>query len=278
VVGGSVCVAAACLIESNPLIGLLGATTFAILTAFTMLFHSGRLVAVPWTIGALTLVVLATRLDPHNIAVAACSFVVVTLLNVAVAVAGRFLIQILDSELLRCDDIEPLTGLLSRDAFYDEVATLIGARSRRDDRYLVVVAVSLDSFTLLTALAGAVGGNRALVAISQALREAVRRGTVVAHLPEADFLIAELFATADPGPLTERVRGTISTAPFGLTASIGAVSTPLGPLAGHPSSEVLDEMLSLATDAMRAARRAGGNQVGLRLSPCLSSLNDPAPG
>ena len=193
-----------------------------------------------------------------------------------VAVAGRFLIQMLDSELRRYD-VEPLTGLLCRDAFYDQVATLIGARTRRDDQFLVVVVVRLDSFTLLTALAGAVGGDRARVAISQALREAVRRGTVVAHVPDADFLIAELFTPADPGPLTERVRGTISTAPFGLTASIGAVSTPLPPLAGHPCGDVLDEILSLATTAMCEARQTGGNQAGLRLSPHLSSLHDPTP-
>lgn len=274
VIAGSVCIAVACLIEANPVVGLLGATSLAILTAFTMLFHSGRLVAVPWTIGACTLGVVALRLDPRDVAVGAFSVVLVVLLNVVVAVAGRFLIQMLDSELLRYD-IEPLTGLLSRDAFYDQVATLIGARSRRDDKFLVVVAVSLDSFALLTALAGAVGGNRARVAISQALREAVRRGTILAHLPDAEFLIAELFTTADPGPLTERVHGTISTAPFGLTASIGAVSTPLPPLAGHPSSDVLDEILSLATDATCEARRAGGNQTRLRLSPHLSSINDP---
>ena len=150
---------------------------------------------------------------------------------------------------------------------------MIGARSRREDQFLVVVAVRLDSFTLLTDLDGAVGGDRARVAISQALREAVRHGTLIAHIPEADFLIAELFSTADPGPLTERVRGT-----FGVTASIGAVSTPLRPLAGHPCGDVLDEILGLATNTMGQARQAGGNQTGLRLSPHLSSLHDPTPG
>ena len=46
-------------------------------------------------------------------------------------------------------DIEQVTGLLHRDAFYRGVATLLASRSRSDDQYLVMVAVNIDSFSLL---------------------------------------------------------------------------------------------------------------------------------
>jgi hypothetical protein len=46
-----------------------------------------------------------------------------------------------------------------------------------------------------------------------------------------------------------------------MTASIGVVSTLLGPLAGRPPSAVLDEVVALAAAAMCDARRAGGNQA-----------------
>ena len=274
VIVGTVCIAVACLIAAEPVVGLLGSTTFVVVSAFTVLFHSGRLLAFPWSVGAATLGVLAARLAVIDPALATCSVVLVALINVFVAFASRMVLRLLDTEILH-GDIEPLTGLLNRDAFYDRVATLIGARSRRDDRHLVVVVVNLDSFSLLTAMTGAAGADRARVAIGQHLRETVRRDAFVAHVGEAEFLIAELFTTPQPSPLAERIRGGITTAPFRLTASIGVVSTPLRPLANQPSPDVLDELLNLATSAMYEARRAGGNQYRLLLAPPLTVLDDP---
>jgi hypothetical protein len=60
-----------------------------------------------------------------------------------------------------------------------------------------------------------------------------------------------------------------------LTASLGVVSTPLLPLAGHPEADVLEELLTIATTAMFEARRAGGNQIRCILSPQLTVLESP---
>ena len=274
VVVGTVCIALASLIAADPVVGLLGSTTFVVVSAFTVVFHSGRLLAFTWSIGAATLGVLAVRLAAIDPALATCSVVLVALINVFVAFAGRMVLRLLDTTILD-GDIEPLTGLLNRDAFYDRVDTLIGTRSRRDDRHLVVIVVNLDGFSLLTAMTGKAGAHRARVAIGQHLRETVRRDAIVAHVGEAEFLIAEPFTTPDPSALAERVRGCIITAPFRLTASIGVVSTALRPLANHPPPDVLDELLTLATSAMYEARRAGGNQYRLLLAPPLTVLDDP---
>ena len=75
--------------------------------------------------------------------------------------------------------------------------------------------------------------------------------------------------------LAERVRGTVSTAPYRLTASIGAVSTPLPPLATYPPHDVCEELLTVATTAMYEARKAGGDQARHLLSPALTVLDDP---
>jgi diguanylate cyclase (GGDEF)-like protein len=273
VIVGTVCIAVACLIEATPVIGFLGSTSFAVLSAFTVVFHSARLLAVTWTVGAATLGVLAVRLAPLDTALAIGSVVLVVLSNVFVAFASAMVTRLIDTE-IRPGDIEPLTGLLNRDAFYEQVAALIGARSRSDDRYLVVMVINLDSFSLVTGMTGAASGNRARVAIGQRLRETVRRDTIVAHVGDAEFLIAERFPSPDPTPLAERLRDTISTAPLRLTPSIGVVSTPLHPLADHPAHDVLDELLALATTAMYDARSAGGNQTRPVLSPPLTVLND----
>jgi GGDEF domain-containing protein len=127
-------------------------------------------------------------------------------------------------------------------------------------------------------MAGVVAANRVRVAVGQQLRETVRRVAVLAHVADAEFFIADILTSDDPSPFAERVRATVATSPNRLTASIGVVSTPLSPLAGHPPYDVLDELLSIADTAMRQARREGGNRVKQVLSPSLTVLKRPPGG
>lgn len=273
VVIGTGCIALACLIQHEPVVGILGATAMAILSAFTMLFHSGRMLAVPWAVGGAVLAVLAARVAADDAALAVSTAGLVLLVTVMFTVACRTAIQLIGTEPSHTG-IEPLTGLLTRDTFDERMATLLGARSRGDDRYLVVLVVSLDSFSLLTGLHGPATGDRARVAIAQRLRENVRHDTVLAHVADTEYLIADLFTRADPEPLTERIHATVRTAPFRLTVSIGAVSTSLMPLSDQPVPAVVDELLSVATAAMAVAREDGGSRTALRLSPRLRVLDD----
>jgi diguanylate cyclase (GGDEF)-like protein len=195
---------------------------------------------------------------------------------VVVAFACGLAMRLIDTE-IRHGDIEPLTGLLTRNAFYERVTELMGARRRTDDRYLVVIVMTLDAFSLVTAMAGAKGGNRARAAVGRQLCETVRRDAILAHVGEAEYLMAELFTTSDPSPLVERIRDTIRGAPFRMTASIGGISTPMRPLANHPAVDVLEELLTVATAAMVEARSAGGNRARLILCPALTTLNDINP-
>ena len=273
VVLGTVCIAVACFIQTSPVVGLLGSAAFAVLTAFIAFFHSGRLLAFTWTVGAVSVGILAVRLAATDAALAVCVVVLVVMLNVFVAFTCRLVIRLIETE-VRYGEIEPLTGLLNREAFFDRVATLIGARSRDDDRYLVVLVINLDSFSLLTGMTGAAGGNRARVAVGQGLRETVRRNTVVAHFGEAEFLVAELFTTPEPSALVDRVAGAVKSAPGKLTASIGVVSTPLRPLASLPPDDVTEELLTIASTAMYTARKAGGNQACIVLDPPLTILDE----
>jgi diguanylate cyclase (GGDEF)-like protein len=158
-------------------------------------------------------------------------------------------------------EIDSLTGLLNRDAFYRTTGEFVAARARIDDCYLVIVLVSLDNFTLLTGTDGKVSGDRARVAVAQTLRETTRSNAIVAHIGEAEFLIADTFATTDASPLVERVRGAIATTPPRLTASIGVVATPMRGLADCPPHELMDELVTIAEGAMGEARRSGGNMA-----------------
>jgi GGDEF domain-containing protein len=273
----SVCIALACLIEEHALVGVLGATGLTLLSAFAMLYHSGRMLAVPWTVGGAVAVLMVARLPAGDTALAICAVSSLVLVNVVVALGCRTVIQLIDIE-PHHRAIEPLTGLPTREAFDDQVGTLLGARSRSDDRYLVVIMIGLDSLCPLSgALNGATTRKRARVAIARRLREILRHGAVLAHVGETEYVIADLFTAPNPEPLTDRVHAAVTSAPLALTASIGAVCTPLSPLSDQPVPDVVEELLTIATSAMRAARRAGGSQTHLRLAPRLRVLERPQP-
>jgi diguanylate cyclase (GGDEF)-like protein len=267
-IGGSLAIGVSALIVASPIIGFLGAANFVVLTAFVVFFHSPRLLAVTWTVVAVVVGVLFARLAPMDLALALCAMGMVVLLNAFVALAGWGMIRLIQPDSDR-GDVEQLTGLLNREAFYRRAATLLASRSRSQDQYLVMVAVNIDRTSTLLGMTGSRGGNRALVAVSQALRDTVRQNAVLAHVSHADFLVADTFTTADASPLVERIRGAIASTPQRLTASIGVVSTPLLPLVSEPPDEVVDKLIAIAGTAIEQARMTGGDQVRYVLRPVL---------
>lgn len=270
---GAACISVVCLIQTDPLLGLLASTSFAILSGLTALVHSVRLLVVTCTASAVIIGVLTVRLAQTDFVLALAGAVIVVVGNVCLVVAARMVVRMVDAGLL-VGEIDPLTGLLNRRAFEDEFAMLIGARSRDDDRYVAVFVINLDSFSVVTGMRGVAAGKGARVAVAQRLRETVRREAILAHVDDADFLVADLFTTADPIPLAERVRAAMHTSPPRLTASIGVVCTPLDPLAAAAPGEVLNELLRIATGAMEDARRAGGNGIRRVVAPTLDVLGD----
>jgi diguanylate cyclase (GGDEF)-like protein len=274
VVVGTVCIAIACLIPTNPVAGLLGASSFAVLSGYVACFHGLRLLSFTWVVATATLVVLAIRLAPLDTALAISSVCLVALVNVFAAAVCRAGIRLVSGD-AEINQVEPLTGLLDRDAFYERTATLLAARHRDDDRYLVLVIVNIDGFSLITGMSGERGGNLARVAVGTALRSCVRHNAVVAHVSEDDFVIADTFTTLDASPLVDRVRSAVSSTPSRLTASVGVVSTPLRPLMHLPPDDVVDEVMTIATTAMFEARKAGGNRARFVVNPALSVLANP---
>jgi GGDEF domain-containing protein len=135
--------------------------------------------------------------------------------------------------------------------------------------------INLDSFSLVGEFSGQSGANRARVEIAARLRETARRDAVLAHVSDSEFVIGDLFDSADASALIERVRGTISSSPSRLSASIGVVTIPLQPLAQLPPHDVLDELLTIASNAMYESRKGGGNQATYVRNPTLTVLDDP---
>ena len=268
----SVLVSIACLIEHDPAIGLMGATAFIAVSAFAAVFHAGWLLAYTWIVGVATLVVQSVRFAGVAPEVTVAVVALFALVNAFVVFCCRSVVRLVDND-VHYGELEPLTGLLTRDAFSDRIATIV-ARDRDDDRFLAIVVVSLDSFSLLTAMGGDAGGNQARVAIGQRLRETLRRDAILAHVGDSEYLVADTFNSTDASVLTDRLQHTVRTAPYRLTASIGAVVTPLAPLVGHPPHDVVEELITIATSNVYLARRNGGQRTETTANPELTSLRN----
>jgi GGDEF domain-containing protein len=249
-----------CLIMANPLIGLFASATLALLTNHIAFFHRQSILYASWVLGALTVVYLACRVAEHDPVVAICGALAVVLLNLFVYLTCRLAVGISSTD-IHHSEIEPLTGLLNSDGLYSRTANLLAARNRQDDRHLVLVMVSIDSYHLLASVAGRKQANQARIEVSQALRETVRRNAIAAHISNSDFIIADTFTTPDASPLINRVQGAMRSTPSRVTASIGVVCTPLAPLTVHPPDLVIEKLLEAAAEAVVSAREAGGNDV-----------------
>jgi diguanylate cyclase (GGDEF)-like protein len=271
---GSLCIAISCLIQADPLAGLFGATAFTLVCIYAAVFHTTQWLTVSWVVTGATLIVLGYKLAATDIAFAVSSVLLVGFIVMFVSLTGKASIWLVDADILH-ENFEPLTGLFNRDGFYEKATTLLASRSRGDDRFLAVAVVNLDTFSLVGEFSGLTGSNRARVEIAARLRETARRDAVLAHIADSEFVIGDLFESDDASALVERVRGTVSGSPSRLSASIGVVTTPLAPLVQLPPHDVLDELLSIATNAMYESRKCGGNQVTYVRGPTLTVLDDP---
>jgi diguanylate cyclase (GGDEF)-like protein len=277
VIGSALCISAACLIQAEPINGMFGCTTFAVLAGYIAFFHSPRLMTVNFAVAVVTATVLAIRMaHDGDVALAVSTLAFLTVVNFATPYASQALVHLLGINVLNAD-IEPLTGLYNREGFLRTVAAFIAARNRDDDRFFVIVVIHLDNFALLVQSGGRLAGERARVAAAQTLRETTRSSAVVAHVSDAEFVIADSFPTTDSSPLVERVRGAIRTTPPRTAASIGVVSTPMRGLAEHPPDDVLDELITIARGAAEVARRAGGNRAHHVECPPLTAVGEDEP-
>lgn len=166
-------------------------------------------------------------------------------------------------EMARQARTDPLTGLLNRRAFLDE----IGRRLDRLDREAqpgTLIFVDLDHFKALNDEAGHDAGDAALVGAAGLLRETVRPADLVARLGGDEFAL--WLDGADSLTAAERAEAlrlavpalTPASATVRLGASIGiATRWPHPDGAQNGGTETIDNLMHRADQAMYAAKRAG---------------------
>lgn len=255
----NIAIALACLAHPNPLAALLGCIAFATIGAYVAFFHTTAFVLYNFAVAAGVGLFEAIRLasDGHP-ALAGVDLWLVVQVNIALPLAIQILVRALGVDLLRADR-DPLTGVLNRRAFQHKTLGLVLAR-RGIDTYLVVALIDLDNFKALNDNRGHTAGDRALVQVAQALLANAGDSAVIARSGGEEFLVADTSPYQDPAELAKRICAAIAALPADVTASIGTASARLDDIRDTRLQPFIDDLVTVADDAMYHAKRLGGNQ------------------
>jgi diguanylate cyclase (GGDEF)-like protein/PAS domain S-box-containing protein len=185
--------------------------------------------------------------------------------EVALAAAVTGVIQVIldheavQREMARQARTEPLTGLLNRRAFLDEVKRRID-RLEREGQPGTLMFVDLDHFKQLNDLRGHDLGDEALCLVATLLRQTVRPADLVARLGGDEFAVwmdgtdeltaaerAEMLRIEGPQALAHLTDGMVQP----LTMSIGIATRWPG------RGEDIDALIHRADQAMYDVKRAG---------------------
>ncbi len=186
--------------------------------------------------------------DDHQLAASAGGVVRVLLEHVAA-----------QSEMSRQAQTDPLTGLLNRRAFLDELARRV---ERLDYEGLpgTLMFADLDCFKALNDALGHEVGDAALLITAALLREIVRPTDLIARLGGDEFALwldgADHLAAAERA---EQIRWAIPERLGPISAGSGIQPTVSIGIAARDSNESVQELMRRADAAMYAVKRGGRN-------------------
>ena len=254
-------IAVAALAQSHPLIGLVGCAGFITPAGYAAFLHTSRYTAYIFAFAVVVAGIQAIRLAAADgVILAATMFWLVVVLNAIVPFGIQTVVHALGVDVLRSER-DPLTGLLTRRAFYQRLASALATDGGPGDRYVAITMIDLDRFKKLNDTEGHAAGDRALVAVGRALSQSCDEEALIGRTGGEEFLVATISATADPRVLAEQLRIAIAAAAHPVTASVGVTSMRLWQLRVTGLQQTIDQLVTIADAAMYAAKRAGGNQV-----------------
>lgn len=244
---------------TQPTAGLaaLGCTATAVTGGYIAVFHNPRLLVFN-TVVAVCAAAAAARGLAHDVGLAAAvgAFWIICFLNVSVPLAAWVMSHAIGVYAQRSEE-DALTGLLNRRAFIEVVSRRL-LTSASDTGHLTVVMVDLDDFKSINDTHGHFIGNCTLQAVAALLRTYSPEEAAICRAGGEEFLIALASNGSDLAPLSSQFCSAIAELEPAVTASIGTATSKLDALRGNGQIEAL---ISIADDAMYAAKRGGGNRV-----------------
>ena len=157
--------------------------------------------------------------------------------------------------------LDPLTGLNNRRAFYDRTAALWHS-SLRNGSPSCVIAIDIDHFKDINDRNGHAHGDKVLVAMAALLREKIRQGDVLARWGGEEFI---LYLPDTPlheaSLLAERLRAAIANAPMPEQAENLSITVSLGVAQKRPEHDTLDTLINHADHNLYQSKALGRNRV-----------------
>lgn len=255
---GGALIAVGSVMQTEPVIALMGCTGLAIIGGYLAFFHNTRAVLFNVLVATVAGAICAARvMAAHESDIAAIAGLwLVIELNLAVPLAIQTVVRTMGADVVRSDH-DALTGLLNRRAFYERATTLL--TSPTDDLYLVVVMIDLDKFKKLNDTYGHIAGDQALAAVGWALRQAGPNSAIIGRAGGEEFLVIDTLSIDDAEQLAEKLRAAIAALPHPVTASVGAA---VGRWSTVPdATAAIEDLIKTADAAMYQAKRNGGDQV-----------------
>jgi len=186
------------------------------------------------------------------------------LLLVAAVASGVIALhqQVLEAEVQRLVDRDPLTGLANRRGL-DQALRQEVARAARTGGELTVAVVDLDRFKAVNDTDGHQVGDAVLRSVADALRNGVREYDVAARLGGDEFVLVLPGCGPDEAlAVAERLRRGIGVA----TAATHTVTASAGVAVFAVHGTEPDELVAAADAALYAAKRAGRDRTAISSS------------
>ena len=258
---GMLCVAGWALAAPGTTVPALACAGFVVTGSYLAFFHSTKLLTANIALAVATAAILTVQIAGRvGWPVALSGFWILWLLNTAVPIAVRGMAWALTHYVERANT-DPLTGLLNRRGFLDEVCRLLEDAGTR--KVFVTAMVDLDDFKRVNDVSGHAAGDRILGAVSAVLRGLVPHRAAVCRAGGEEFLIAFCTEPGDPVRVGDEVCAAIKRHGLGITASVGVATIRPAHTSKDDVEKLLERQIAAADSAMYAAKRLGGDRASV---------------
>ncbi|PKN58587.1 MAG: hypothetical protein CVU56_04915 [Deltaproteobacteria bacterium HGW-Deltaproteobacteria-14] len=156
--------------------------------------------------------------------------------------------------------IDPLTGLLNRQAFDFPFAQAI-AEVTRSGAPMCVILADIDHFKRVNDEHGHLAGDRVLATVASALRGALRASDLIARWGGEEFIVVLKGCPPDDAvAIAEKLRAAVTGADLEALAVSSPVTISLG-VACHAPGETPDQLFQRADQALYLAKQRGRDRT-----------------
>ncbi|MDP2828088.1 MAG: diguanylate cyclase [Sulfuricellaceae bacterium] len=180
----------------------------------------------------------------------------------ALALAYQF--RIAEEEKNRAEalaQLDPLTSLNNRRAFYDKTASLWSV-ALRNERDTAVMLIDIDLFKRINDTLGHAHGDQVLVALADTLKASIRQGDVLARWGGEEFIVFLPETSPDEANiLAERLRTEIASIQVPHASGVTTFTASFGLAQRTDEHATLDSLIASADRLLYQSKQHGRNRV-----------------